>query len=271
MVRSCLISRLLLSAGAALATAAPAAAPATPATTPATTPAATTAPAAAPATAPATAQTPVTAAAPSTQLPIKVDAASSDVDYKTNTVNFRDVVISQGATRVQADRAHATGLTFGNSRWTFSGNVRIDAEQRGSLRSDEAVVEFRDDHIARATISGTPAQFEQAREGAAPPARGRAGQIVYDLNDGTVRLSGDAWLSDGKSEISGPTLVYNIRAQRVQATAAPDGGKRVQITIDPNSGAIIDHSAATPPRGATDPGAKPAPPPSPPPQLPPRS
>ncbi|MGH3440369.1 MAG: hypothetical protein ACRDRN_28500, partial [Sciscionella sp.] len=40
---------------------------------------------------------------------ISVDAASSDVDGKTNTIDFKDIVVSQGATRVRADHARATG------------------------------------------------------------------------------------------------------------------------------------------------------------------
>ncbi|MBV8143440.1 MAG: lipopolysaccharide transport periplasmic protein LptA [Gammaproteobacteria bacterium] len=170
------------------------------------------------------------------QLPITVDAASSEVDYKTNTVVFTQVVISQGAMRVQADHAHASGLNFANSRWTFDGHVRIDAEPRGSLRSDQAVVEFRDNRILRATASGKPAEFEQPRSDAQQQmARGHAEEIVYDVGEGTVRLSKDAWLSDGTNEISGPLLVYNIRAQRVQAATAPGSDQRVHITIQPQN------------------------------------
>jgi lipopolysaccharide export system protein LptA len=36
---------------------------------------------------------------------IVLDAASSDVDYRSNTLLFRDVVITQGPLRVQAERA----------------------------------------------------------------------------------------------------------------------------------------------------------------------
>src|SRR5215469_4816553 len=97
-------ARLLLWAGlgacaAAAVQAAPAAAPAAPA-----------------AAAPSASAGP---ALPTRQLPITVDAASSEVDYKTNTVVFTQVVISQGAMRIQADHAHASGLNFANSRWTF--------------------------------------------------------------------------------------------------------------------------------------------------------
>src|SRR2546430_7441867 len=48
------------------------------------------------------------------QSPISLDATSSEVDYKTNTVVFKDVVIAQGNVRVQAEHAHATGLNFDN-------------------------------------------------------------------------------------------------------------------------------------------------------------
>ncbi|HEX4618484.1 MAG TPA: lipopolysaccharide transport periplasmic protein LptA [Steroidobacteraceae bacterium] len=172
-------------------------------------------------------------------LPVSVDAASSDFDYKTNTMVFSNVVISQGAMRVQAEHARATGLNFANSRWNFEGNVRIDAEQRGNLRSDQAVVEFRDNHIARATITGKPAEFEQKRANSDAVARGHADEILYDVNDGTVRLTDEAWLSDGQNEISGPLLVYSIREQRVQAAAGPNasagGDQRVHINITPRA------------------------------------
>jgi lipopolysaccharide transport protein LptA len=189
-------------------------------------------------------------ALPPGQQPITVDAASTEVDYRTNTVVFSEVVISQGATRVQADHAHATGLNFANSRWTFEGKVRIDAEQHGNLRSDQATVDFRNNRIARATITGKPAEFEQKRADSEQIARGHADEIVYDLSDGTVRLSNEAWLSDGQNEISGPLLVYNVRAQRVQAAAAPGTDQRVHIRIEPRG---------VPGPGKTEP-AKPPPP-----------
>src|SRR5215468_122848 len=172
---------------------------------------------------------------PAHPLPSTGDAASSEVDYRTNMVVFSQVVISQGAMRVQADHAHASGLNFANSRWTFDGHVRIDAAPSGSLRSDQAVVEFRDNRILRATANGKPAEFEQPRGDSQQMARGHADEIVYDVSEGTVRLSNDAWLSDGVNEISGPLLVYNIRAQRVQAATQPGSDQRVHITISPQS------------------------------------
>jgi len=187
-----------------------------------------------PANGPPASAPPVTAPLQPGQKPITVDAASSEVDYRSNTLVFTQVLISQGATRIQADHAHATGLNFANSRWTFDGHVRIDAEPSGKLSSDEAVVEFRDNHIARATVTGKPAEFEQKLTGSEQIAHGHADEIVYDVTDGTVRLSDDAWLSDGQHELTAPRLVYDIRGQTMRAESAP-GGQRVHITITPPS------------------------------------
>jgi lipopolysaccharide transport protein LptA len=199
--------------------------------------------------------------APPGEQPITLDAASTDFDYKTNMVEFREVVISQGATRVQADHAHATGLNFANSRWTFEGKVRIDAEQHGSLRSDLAVVEFRGNHIVRATITGKPAQFEQKRAESEQLAQGHAGEIIYDVSDGTVRLSEDAWLTDGQNEISGPLLVYSIREQRVQAATSPGTDQRIHITIAahgaPGAGKTDSPKPPPAPEGARPPNPQP--------------
>ena len=165
---------------------------------------------------------------------LPIDVASSKIDYKGDTVVFQDVVITQGDTRVQADHARATGLDdFDNSRWVFDGNVRINGEQHGSLKSDQAVVEFRNKYIAKATVTGNPAEFEQKRADTNEIARGRAREIVYNVNDGTIRLSDDAWLSDGHTEISGQELVYNIREQGLKAAAKPGSDDKVHIIISP--------------------------------------
>ena len=191
--------------------------------------------------------------APAHQLPITVDAASSEVDYRTNTVVFSEVKISQGAMTVQADHAHASGLNFANSRWTFEGHVRIDAAPSGSLRADQAVVEFRDNRIVRATASGKPAEFEQPRADSQQMARGHADEIVYDVTEGTVRLTDNAWLTDGTNEISGPLLVYNIRAQRVQAATQSGTDQRVHIVIQPQG------TPAPPGKTHSEPGKSPPP------------
>src|SRR5262245_25014219 len=85
---------------------------------------------------------------------IVVDAVPFEVNTRDNTAVLRDVVITQGTTRIEADEAHVRGgIKFENGEWTISGNVRIKAEG-GNLRSDKAVVAFRNNLISRATITG---------------------------------------------------------------------------------------------------------------------
>jgi lipopolysaccharide transport protein LptA len=103
--------------------------------------------------------------------------------------------------------------------------------------------------ISRATITGKPAQFEQRRADSDKVARGHADEIVYDVAAGTVRLTSDAWLSNGQNEISGPLLVYSMREQRVEAATAAGTGEHIHITIS-------GHDAAKP-----DSGKAPSPPP----------
>jgi lipopolysaccharide transport protein LptA len=169
------------------------------------------------------------AAAPQTPQPqIVIDAASSRVDYKTNTVEFKDVDVSQGDTRVTAKRAYAAGVGFANSRWTFEGTVIIVLESEGTLRSDQAVVEFRNSRITRATATGKPAQFEQQRMDSRL-VHGLADQIVYNAEQHSVQLSGGARVSDDRVVITGPVLVYNVRDQHVSQ------GENVHITVAPQA------------------------------------
>ena len=173
------------------------------------------------------------AAAPvDAQAPINLEAASSDFDYRNNTLLFKRVKITQGPLTVEAQEASATGLEFVNSQWTLKGQVKITVPD-GKLASDTATVSFKDNQIVRAQIRGAPAVFEQRLEKSGQLAQGRAGSIEYDVRNGTVQLAGDAWLSDGQNEIRGEKLVYDIGRQRVAANPGGTEPGGVRITINP--------------------------------------
>jgi lipopolysaccharide transport protein LptA len=158
------------------------------------------------------------------QLPIEVRSDSSDFDYQNGVLKFDAITITQGQVRISAERAVASGLDFKDSNWEFSGTVRISMPD-AAIESDTARVKFTGGEIASAAVTGAPATFEQKRED--EQARGRANRIDYDLTRGTVELAGDAWLSDGKREITGATLVYSTANQRVVSQ------EPVVITIQP--------------------------------------
>src|SRR6185437_2521208 len=122
----------------------------------------------------------------------------------------------------------------------------------------------RDNRIAGVTITGKPAQFEQQRADDLGMEKGHADQIVYDVNQGTVLLTNDAWISDGHNEMSAPSISYSIREQKVLATSS-GASQGVHIVITPTQ------APPKPPRddkGAKGPArASSAPPPAPPGQL----
>ncbi|MBX3704285.1 MAG: hypothetical protein KF822_10975 [Steroidobacteraceae bacterium] len=178
------------------------------------------------------------------QLPIKVEALSSDFDYQASVLVFNGITISQGDIRITAERARASGLDFEDSSWEFSGAVRI-AMTDSSLASDAARVRFTDGQIQSASVTGAPASFEQKRD--QQVAQGRANRIDYDLGRGTVELAGDAWLTDGRNEITSSTLVYSTVNQRVISR------EPVTFTIQPREQApeaAPDGAAAKPPEPA---------------------
>jgi len=166
--------------------------------------------------------------------PIDLQAASSDFDYRNNSLRFKRVKITQGELQVMAEQASATGLEFDNSEWNLQGNVQIIVPG-GKLESSEARVTFRNNGIVRAVITGAPAEFEQRLKDTDQLARGRAGAIEYNVKASTVRLTGDAWLSDGQNEISGNTLIYDIGRERVQANPNEKDPGGVHITIQPRA------------------------------------
>jgi lipopolysaccharide transport protein LptA len=177
-------------------------------------------------------------------------------------VVFRDIVITQGAVRVAAAQARATGLDFEDSTWNFTGAVRINVDG-GALRSEDATVKFGANRVSSARIRGNPAEFEQARSGSTDVARGRAATIEYDVAAGTVKLIGDAWLSDGRNEIRGQQLTYDVRGQRVQSGTRPGQSDRVQITIRPRESADAPIPASSAPAPGPAPSPDAAPPPGP--------
>jgi lipopolysaccharide transport protein LptA len=158
------------------------------------------------------------------QLPIQVEARSSDFDYQNGVLKFDAITITQGGVRISAERAVASGLDFKDSSWEFSGSVRI-AMPESALASDTAQVHFAGGEIQSATVTGSPANFEQKHED--EQAQGHANRIDYDLARGVVELAGNAWLSDGKTEITGAKLVYSTTSQRVVSR------EQVLITIQP--------------------------------------
>jgi lipopolysaccharide transport protein LptA len=177
-------------------------------------------------------------AAPRQAENIVLDAQSADADLATDNVLFRKVRITQGAMSISADLGQGaqqkTRLddAFNDSLWIFRGNVKINVDH-GVLTSDDAQIKFVNRLLTKAVANGKPASFEQKVDKTGKVAQGRADTIDYDAARHLVRLSNNAWLSDGQTEIRGQLLKYDLVAQSIVAEASEQNSQRVHIVISP--------------------------------------
>ncbi len=202
------------------------------------------------------------------EVPILLDAATTDFDRGNERLLFEQVSIKRGDLGISADRADTSQLDFANSTWVFQGSVRIQGNnaevtaQRAemefvdhklkratisgtpavlsnsegaliSVRATEAVVLFRGDGLSNITLKGSPAEFEHtSTESKSVVTKGSAGRLIYDFSDAKITLANDAWVAQGDNEIRGEEIAYDIVAQRIVA-GGDENGDRVRITITP--------------------------------------
>jgi lipopolysaccharide export system protein LptA len=164
-------------------------------------------------------------------LPINLDAASSEFDRHNNRLVFQRLHITQGTLSITSDVAEATRLDFENSHWVFRGNVVI-VNQGARAFCDDADMLFQGHQLRTATMRGSPARFEQKRPGA-QQTEGHAGVMDYDVTAAIIRLSQNAWLSDGANEVSGDRIAYDLRREYVTADSGGSGKVRMKINPPP--------------------------------------
>lgn len=173
------------------------------------------------------------------QLPIMLDADSTEYDGKNSMLMFSGLRLTQGSLSIQADRGRATQPDFEDSVWQFSGGVVIDVEN-GHMESETADLKFRGHQLELATIAGSPATFEMKRPGSDVVTHAEAGRVQYDFEAGIVEFSENAIIVEGCNQISSNYLVYNIREQRINAQSSGDGDEKVKITYTPRDSASAE-------------------------------
>ncbi|MFQ5633786.1 MAG: LptA/OstA family protein [Gammaproteobacteria bacterium] len=182
-------------------------------------------------------------------LPIDLDADSSESDRKRNRLVFRGLHIRQGQLRIDADEATATRLDFENTRWEFSGNVKI--ENSGTTAwAEYADIMFQEHRIRSAQMTGKPVRFEQTDiaeddQTKVTTTRGQAEMMEYDVDKGIVSMLHDAWLSDGSNEVSGDRISYDLIREIIIADADESGQVRMKI-IPPEGGPDTREADTTP-------------------------
>jgi lipopolysaccharide transport protein LptA len=165
-----------------------------------------------------------------------IGADFGELDLRNDQHRLRgNVRIQQGDLSIEADEALASALQTDDSRWTFERSVHLQTAEV-DLKSNMATAEFAKGGLAEAKATGTPAIFEQRSVSQDKQARGRAGEINYDVIKGVVTLTNDVWFSYGGNEFRGNVVVYNVREERVLVNPQGKNDGRVNITIRPRTG-----------------------------------
>lgn len=170
------------------------------------------------------------------QLPISLDADSTDYDGKSSMLMFSGLKLTQGNIGIQADVGRASNLDFEDSVWQFSGNVVIDVEN-GHIECESADLRFSGHQLHLANITGSPATFRMQRPDSDVVTYAEAGKLQYDFTDSVVEFSDNAKITEGGNQISSDYLVYNIKEQRINAQSAGDGKPKVKIIYTPQDSA----------------------------------
>ena len=172
---------------------------------------------------------------------IVIDAESSSIDGQSNLVHFRGLKITQGNLSIEAGDALVTGVDFADREWTFSGGVRVVVDS-AVLESDSAVFKFRAHQLERGEFVGDPASFTD-RKTREQPASGSAEKITFNNVARTLRLSENARIVKGSSEIVGCELLYDFDEERVTSGSS---GCPVRYRIVPESEDNDANSASGP-------------------------
>jgi lipopolysaccharide transport protein LptA len=174
---------------------------------------------------------------PPSREPIVIDSVVATIDDTTNTADFTTISVTQGGTRITAERAHATDVDSKNTRWTFTGRVMITSERR-SLWADQAILEYRDGALDQILATGAPVRFEQRRTDSERSDRGQADEFTYEAKQATVRLRGHPQISEASGlEMSAPMFLYHVRDGRLQAYS--DNGTRAVHIITKPTGSLV--------------------------------
>lgn len=169
------------------------------------------------------------------RLPWDIFAETMEVDGKTSTYIYTGVQFSQGNISIKADEGRATRRDQENSAWQFAGNVVIDVNS-GHIECDNANLQFDDNQLKVAVVTGSPATFRVTRPGNDNSTTAKAGRLLYDVVEGVIEFSDQATITEGGNQISSNFLVYNILEQKINADSQGDEDGRVRIIYTPTDG-----------------------------------
>lgn len=161
-------------------------------------------------------------------VPISIDAESSEFDYSTSRLLFRKLRMDQGDLHIESDLAETDKLDFTSGLWVFTGNVKLKTAT-AILQGDRAQLTFKDHQLSDALLTGQPARFEQKIDDSEKINRGEASQISYQRAAQILKLKQNARFTDGSNQVSGDQIVYDLTARRLTADSGASGPVKILI------------------------------------------
>jgi lipopolysaccharide transport protein LptA len=170
----------------------------------------------------------------------RIEADGLELDYTNHTLRMPNIVIRQespqGTLLIRALEATAKGTepSFESAVWNFSGDVHIEYAD-GRLDADRAELTFERNRLQQARVEGAPAQFSHQLPGSEQRNRGSARRIEMDVPRSRVRLSGNAWYTDGRNEVTTEAIVYDMKDRSWESERGTAPENRVIMTIRPEA------------------------------------
>ncbi|WP_253381680.1 lipopolysaccharide ABC transporter substrate-binding protein LptA [unidentified bacterial endosymbiont] len=136
-----------------------------------------------------------------TEQPIHIESDAQSLDMQGNVVTFTgNVVMTQGTIKINADKVVVT--------------------RPGGEQGKEIIDGY-----------GNPATFFQMQDNG-KPVKGRASHMHYELAKDLVILTGNAYLEQLDSNITGDQITYLVKEQKMKATS--EKGRRVTTVLVPS-------------------------------------
>jgi lipopolysaccharide export system protein LptA len=131
---------------------------------------------------------------------------------------------------VESDSMHIDEL---NSTSTFSGNVILKYGAL-SLKSDKVLIFRKNNNISVIQAFGTPASFDLENEiSDNDKITGNSEEILFDSEDQTILLSGNANIESIENSISAHSVLFNLSTKSINIKGdSNSSSERVKVKIN---------------------------------------
>ena len=145
---------------------------------------------------------------------------------------LEDVSSIKNNLNINSDGASITDLNSETTIFTFLGNVEI-ISAIVVIKCDKAILEFENNELKNARFIGELSSFQQFNDKKEVIAYGSAEVFEYENTSNILRMQTNAWVNNGRNEVSGNLITYNLVKRNIIADS--ENGSPVKLIIDSTS------------------------------------